>query len=368
VTKGRAVRILHVYKDYFPILGGIENHVRMLAEAEVRAGHQVNVLVTNPANLPARELMNGVKVIRALRLATLASTPLSPTLPIYTRTLPADIVHLHSPYPLGELAQFLFGWGRPYVLSFHAEVVKQKRLLHLYRPLLHQVLKRANRLVCACEPNLRSSTDLAPFAHKVSCVPYGVDPLPEAAPLIPKRGPTLLFVGKHRHYKGVDDLLKAMVELPEAFLLIAGSGPQTREWQNLAGQLQLGDRVSFLGELPDADLPGIYASGDVFVLPSNSRAEFFGKVLQEAQSVGLPCVVTELGTGTSFVVQHGVTGLVVPPRDPPALAQGLRTLIADPELRQKMGEAARARVLAEFTPEVMVERIQEVYRLALTGK
>lgn len=359
------MRILHVYKDYFPILGGIENHVRMLAEAEVRAGHQVRVLVTNPANLPAREVMNGVKLIRALRLATIASTPLSPTLPIYTRTLPADIVHLHSPYPLGELAQFVFGRGRPYVLSFHAEVVKQKRLKHLYRPLLRQVLAGANRLVAACEPNLRSSLDLAPFAPKVSLVPYGVEPLPEAAPLIPRRGPTLLFVGKHRHYKGVDDLLKALVELPEAYLLIAGSGPQTSEWQNLAGQLQLGDRVSFLGELPDADLPGIYASGDIFVLPSNSRAEFFGKVLQEAQSVGLPCVVTELGTGTSFVVQGGVTGLVVPPCDPPALARALRTLLENPELRRQMGAAGKARVLAEFTPEVMVERIQEVYRLAL---
>jgi rhamnosyl/mannosyltransferase len=123
--------------------------------------------------------------------------------------------------------------------------------------------------------------------------------------------------------------------------------------------------VTFVGEVDDDDLPGWYARGDVFVLPSNSRAEAYGLVLLEAMASGLPCVSTELGTGTSWIVQDEVTGLVVPPMDPPAMAAALRRLAADEALRERMGRAGRARVETEFLVDRMVERVQQVYEDAL---
>jgi hypothetical protein len=102
-------RILHVYKDYFPVLGGIENHVRDLAEAQAAAGYAVTVLVHSLDRHTHVEELNGVRVIKAGRLATVASTPVGLALPwLLSRERP-DLVHLQFPYPFGEAAQLFFG-------------------------------------------------------------------------------------------------------------------------------------------------------------------------------------------------------------------------------------------------------------------
>jgi glycosyltransferase involved in cell wall biosynthesis len=141
----RTLRIVHVYKDYDPVLGGIENHLKQLAIAQTAVGHQVTVLVTRPKDEPSLAQMNGVTVLRAPRIATVASTPLSLELPRILSRLPADIVHLHSPYPVGELSQWLFGRG-PYVITYHSDVIKQQGFLRLYRPFLRRVLQNAARM------------------------------------------------------------------------------------------------------------------------------------------------------------------------------------------------------------------------------
>lgn len=125
----------------------------------------------------------------------------------------------------------------------------------------------------------------------------------------------------------------------EARLLIGGDGPKRAEWEALAQQLGVAHKIQFLGLIPDEDLPGFYASGDIFVLPSNSRVESFGIVLQEAMAAARSCVTTELGTGTSWLVQDGITGLVVPPKDPVALADAINSLLADHDKRLQMGRA-----------------------------
>ena len=357
------MHIVHVYKDYYPILGGIENHVRALAEQQAAAGHNVAVLVTNPGRLPARELRARVTVVRAPRLATVASTPISPTLPLLLRSLQPDITHLHFPYPVGEASQWLFGKDRPYVITYHSDVVRQKAILRLYRPLMERVLRGAARILPTSENYVRSSPYLRPHVERCTVVPLSVDPVPyaRATPLLPPAAvPTLLFVGRHRYYKGLDDLLRALPGLP-ARLLVGGDGPMRGEWQRLAGELGLGAQVTFLGDVSDVELPNLYASADIFVLPANSRAEAFGTVILEAMAAGLPCITTELGTGTSFVVQHEKTGLVVPPRDPAALRAALQRLLDDPTLRRQMGAAGRARAHAEFTPQQLLRRVQAVY-------
>jgi rhamnosyl/mannosyltransferase len=138
-----------------------------------------------------------------------------------------------------------------------------------------------------------------------------------------------------------------------------------QSWHALAQELGLAERVSFVGEVDDDDLPGYYRQADLFVLPSNARSEAFGIVLLEAMASGLPCVATELGTGTSWIVQDGVTGFVVPPLNPTAMAQAINTIAADETLRQRFGQAALVRVKAEFSKEVMVRRVIQVYEALL---
>ncbi len=119
--------------------------------------------------------------------------------------------------------------------------------------------------------------------------------------------------------------------------------------------------ISWLGEVSDDDLPGLYHPADLFVLPASHPSEAFGLVQVEAMAAGLPVVCTELGTGTTYVNHDGVTGLVVPPRDPDRLAAAINTLIADPERRAALGRAAQARARDEFDLNVMVDRILELY-------
>jgi glycosyltransferase involved in cell wall biosynthesis len=201
-------------------------------------------------------------------------------------------------------------------------------------------------------------------------VPLGIDlarfPVRERRPLAGP--PTLLFVGRLRYYKGLDTLLYALRALPEVRLTVVGDGPMRASWQRLARELGIAERVDFVGEVDEAMLPTYYARADLFVLPANARAEAFGTVLLEAMAAGLPVVSTEVGTGTSWVNQDGVTGRVTPPRDPTALAAAIGELLAAPEKLAAMGRAARARVEAEFTLPMMVARVQAVYERALAAQ
>jgi rhamnosyl/mannosyltransferase len=170
-----------------------------------------------------------------------------------------------------------------------------------------------------------------------------------------------LFVGKLRYYKGLNYLLEALRELPRAQLIVVGTGPMERAWRALARRLGVAERVVFVGQVRDAELPAYYAACDIFVLPASERSEAFAAVLLEAMAAGKPVVCTELGTGTSFVNVDGETGFVVPARASRALAAALTRLMNDADLRAHMGAAGRARVHQEFTLEKMVERVMAVY-------
>jgi rhamnosyl/mannosyltransferase len=392
------LNILHIYKDYPPILGGIENHVRVLGEGQAARGHRVTVLVTNPAGRRTRTSTDdGVNVIRAGRLATVASTPLSLALPWQLARQRPDVVHLHFPYPVGEVSQWLLRRGQRTIMTYHSDVVRQASILKFYRPLMQRVLRSTDAIIVGSPP-MRRSAFLADLQDKVHFVPYGIplarfsaapgdadlrrvcahylgaparylsgqaqyldgqaqDPSQETprSPL-----PVLLFVGRLRYYKGLDSIIRALSQI-EARLIVAGSGPMLDEWRSLAETTGVAERIAWLGEVPDADLPALYHLADLFVLPASHPSEAFGLVQVEAMAAGLPVVCTELGTGTSYVNQDGVTGFVVPPRSPEALAGAVNRLLADPALRERMGEAAQARATAEFAMEVMVERVLALY-------
>lgn len=365
--------ILHIYKDYYPVLGGIENHIRVIAEVQAAHGHRVTVLVTSSRGPTIRENLGGVHVIKARRLATVASAPLSPALASILRRLRPDILHLHSPYPVAEMAYLLAGSARASVLTYHSDVVRQKSILRFYLPIFWRVLHKVDAIIATSENYVRTSPYLQQVRDKCVVIPLGTDVARiantdrAASQAIRARygEPLLLFVGKLRYYKGLQYLIAALSQLPDVKLLVVGTGPMAKEWQTLTVQWNIAERVIFTGEIPDEDLPAYYHAADLFVLPACERSEAFGTVLLEAMAAGLPLVTTELGTGTSWVNQDGVTGLVVPPRDPIALASAIRQLLDNAVLRQEMGQRAFDRVRTEFTQEVMVERILALYRQLL---
>jgi rhamnosyl/mannosyltransferase len=379
------MRILHIYKDYYPILGGIENHVRVLAEAGVARGHDVAVLVTSHDRHTRHEELNGVKLIKTSRWINVSSAPISPAMFFEARKLSrtADIIHLHFPYPLGEMARLFSGARAKTIITYHSDIVRQKMLRTVYQPFLWRILRQTDRLIATSGRYLDTSPYLSRFRNKCSIIPLGTD----VAQFAQLKSDTvadlhsslqaygtksldtphfvLLSVGRLRYYKGLDDLIRALPQIPNAKYVIVGDGPMYDEWQQLARSLGVAERVFFAGEVSDWELPYYYAACDLFVLPANARAEAFGTVIVEALAAGKPVISTEVGTGTSWVNVHGETGLVVPPHDPPALAAAINRLLSDDQLRNRLGRAAQLRAQEEFTVERMIDRVYAEYERLL---
>lgn len=357
------LRVVHVYKDIYPVVGGMENHVRLLCRGLARLPDiQPRILVTSQDRHSSVGMLDGVPVMRTARIAAPASTPLSPRLVLELRRLRPDLIHLHFPYPVGEVAALLAVPQVPTIITYQSDIVRQRGLLVLYAPLLRRVLARANAIIATSEAYLEGSPWLAANRDRCVIIPLGIDLTPFLGVTPRSDGRTLLFVGRFRYYKGLHYLLEALVEVPDARLLLVGSGGQERELRAQVVRLRLSERVEFLGNVSDADLPAVYGRADLFVLPACERSEAFGLVLVEAAASGLPLISTELGTGTSYVNINRETGLVVPSRDSHALAGAIRDLLADPDTRHRYGTAARARAVSHFAIERVVDQVAALYR------
>lgn len=372
------MRVLLLYKDYYPVVGGIENCIRLLARGLRERGVDARVLVTNTGTATTREAVDGVPVTRTGRQAHILSTPIS--LPFFAelrRQMAAvDLVHLHAPYPPAELAQLLLGRSKPAVITYHSDIVRQRRTGKLYAPLLRKVLQRAALVAASSPVYIESSPFLQNVRTKCRVIHFGIE-TERFAETEQVRGdaqrlrrqyddlPLLLFIGRLRHYKGVDVLIRAMHRI-KARLLIIGTGPMQEAWQNLAQAEGLVDKVFFLGDASEREGLAARYAAELFVLPSTNRAEALGIVQLEAMACGMPVVCTELGTGTSYVNRNGVTGVVVSPNDPQALAAAINRLLVSPALRAKMGAEGRRRVREAFSFHSMIDSTIAFYQEALS--
>jgi rhamnosyl/mannosyltransferase len=147
----------------------------------------------------------------------------------------------------------------------------------------------------------------------------------------------------------------------DAKLVVVGTGPMRERLVPMAHEM-LGDRFIYVHKVRDEELADFYQAADLFCLPSTSRAEAFGISALEAMACGLPVITTELGTGTSVVNEHERTGLVVRPRDVAGLADAIRLILAEDDLRTTFGRAARQRAEVDFSMKAMLHGVAEVYR------
>ena len=373
------MRVVHIFKDYYPpTTGGIEQHMNLLCKRLAR-DVDVTVLVPSRSRRRLQEREDGVQLLRVPEFGRYASVPLCPTMPVELRRLRPDIVHIHFPNPMGDLAYLMSGCQAPLIITYHADIIKQRVFVPSYRPILRWLFDRAQRIIVASAEYMASSQFLGCYRGKCTIIPYGVDlgglalRDGEAAAVEALRRslgigtPLVLFVGVLRYYKGLDVLLQAMAKVRRGRLVIVGRGPERATLEAIAAQLGVAGRVIFTGEVSEARLRVLLHAADVFVLPSIDRCEAFGIAQLEAMACGAPVVSTDLPTGVRFVNRDGETGVLVPPRDPDALAEALNRLSHAPELRSRLGQTARARIEAEFTAEQMAVKTLEVYRKVVAG-
>ena len=177
----------------------------------------------------------------------------------------------------------------------------------------------------------------------------------------------VITAGRLHPSKGHDDLIRAVATLRRAgrdvTLRLAGNGPQRAELDALAAELGVADAVTFLGSLGEDDLMAELRASDVFA--GASHREPLGVVFMEAMSLGLATVATDAG-GVPEIITSGQDGLLVPPKNPDALAEVLTKLADDPALRRRLGEAGRASIAANFDSRIGARTLYE--RLDETGR
>ena len=369
----RPLRVTMVNKYYYPPhLGGVETVVRYLSEGLVEyAGAAVTAIVCNEGRERVEERIAGVDVVRLPRQFALSSAPIALSMPRELRcaarsSAPPDVIHLHQPYPWGDLSWLQAAQDVPTVVSYHSDIVRQKHLLAAYRPFLERTLDLADLIVTSSPNMIANSSFLAPRANKCRVVDYGLHVEDIADPPVAVLAHAeqiraehhgrriVLFVGRLVYYKGVDVLVRAMADV-DADLVLIGRGPLESELREIAIAHGLADRVSFVAPLDDAGLAAYYRAADVFALPSVAESEAFGLVQIEAHAAGTPVVSTDLPTSVPYANLDGVTGSIVPVGDSAALASALRRLLADDALRERLGAQARERALSQFTVARMVE-------------
>lgn len=364
-----------------PAVGGTERQAHSLAAGLVKAGHRVTVLTLARQDAPSREVLDGVQVERALAargrgFAFAASYGLS--LLRHLRRLLAGhaVLHAHHLY-LEAMAAAWAGMraGLPAIAKVacggpdgdFARLRRSRTSVGL--PLLRR-LHRVVAITTETEAELLANG----FAsNRIARIPNGVDLArftPAADPAIAQArvgfGPeTVVFLGRLDPQKGLDLALAAWARVTDrrtkARLVLAGDGPARPALTDQVEALSLGRSVRFLGTRPDPET--LLQASQIFLLPS--RSEGMSNALLEAMASGLACVASRIG-GNSDLLEHGLTGLLTPPGDAPALADALGLLLEDAPLRRRLGVAARAAVADRYGMNRVIQQYAALYA-ELTG-
>jgi glycosyltransferase involved in cell wall biosynthesis len=224
----------------------------------------------------------------------------------------------------------------------------------------------SSRIVCVSESDRQLALKLGVGNRKIlNTVRYGIydTPVTLAQPAI--QPPRLIMVARFNEQKDQATLLKAIAQLPNfvGHVDFVGSGPSLESCKTLAQTLGVSEKVAFLGDR--RDVPDLLAKSQIFVLATHY--EGLPISILEAMRGGLPVIGSSVN-GIPEEVDHGITGLVVPPRDPSALANAILSLVESPQLRQAMGTAARQRFEREFVVDRMVRETEAIYAELLGTK
>jgi glycosyltransferase involved in cell wall biosynthesis len=369
------MRILHVYRTYFPDPpGGLQEAIRQIALATVPNGTDNTVFTLSQITEPKVLVRPEGLVVRERSWAEPASCNLGGAAAFKTFKALAqksDVLLYHYPWPFADVLDLL---TRPHcskVMLYHSDIVRQRWLGAAYGPLMRRTMRQMD-VVIATSPAYAATSPVLSHPEvrdKVRVIPLGINEDSYDAvgdPSIFERlgllqgEPFFLFVGVLRYYKGTHFLVRAAKALG-AKVVIAGSGPEDGQLKALAADLGA-HQVVFAGQVSDAEKTSLLKSCRALVLPSHLRSEAFGMVLVEAAMFGKPMISCEIGTGTSFVNDHEQTGFVVPPENPSALATAMSTLLTNEGLAASMGAAARGRYEQLFSGAALGLAYNELYK------
>jgi glycosyltransferase involved in cell wall biosynthesis len=368
-----------MFSDYYPphIGGGVERVVHELSRGLAAKGADVRLFTLNTSDAPDREVMDGVEVFRApaveltrrIGVQSAVSPQLFSLALAELRRKPPDLLHAHSRFFFSTVVatSLSLALRLPLVTTLHVGAMDTIAKAYRYPVLAYEqtvgraVVRRSQRIVAVSEAVAAHAARLGAAPDKVRVIPNAVDSLSfHVAPEATDGGLRVVFVGRLIDNKGPQFLVEAapaiFAQHPEAEIVFAGEGPLEAALKARAHELGIDGRVRFLGVCDD--VAGLLSRCHVFVRPS--LTEGMPLTVLEAMACALPVVATAVG-GTPEVVEDGVTGILVRPRDVGGLAHALNRLLGDADLRTRLGRNGRELVEKTYTWERVVERNLEVY-------
>jgi rhamnosyl/mannosyltransferase len=379
------MKIIHVGKYYLPFYGGIENFMAGLMSEQAKQGHQVQTIVHQHRRKQkfVSEKFGDATVHRTPTHGNLLFVPIAPSFGKYLKQVvdefKPDVIHLHMPNVSCFWALFSKKLRKiPWVIHWHSDVVgaapdwRIKLLYPFYRLFEKALLSSAKKVIATSEPYLETSKPLVDFIDKCEVVELGIEDRKLKALLNEKENEELklLCIGRLTYYKGHEVLIKALSKARRQGidLSIVGTGELEDSLKSLVDNLELEEKVHFLGSLSDELLEQELKGCDLLCLPSLERTEAFGVVLLEAMRASKPCLVTNVdGSGMSWVVQGEETGFVVQAGDVDALANKLSEIYDNKGVLKKLGENGRRRFESEFTIEKIAAKINDIYEEVISS-
>ncbi|MEX0749805.1 MAG: glycosyltransferase family 4 protein [Dehalococcoidia bacterium] len=335
-------------------------HTRRWVEHFARLGHEAHVISFRPADIDGATVhhIDGLEAIGKARYVVHARRVRA-----LVRELAPDLVHALHLTSYGFLAG-LTGVQPSIVSVWGTDVLEAPTLTPMHRWVTQRALSRAGAITATGLRLAEATLPYVPSGKGVIVIPYGVE-LGRFTPR-PREERARLTVGATSRLspeKGLPHLLRATGMLRDRGidiqLVLAGEGPSRKQVEGLIKDLRLGDRVELLGDVPHEDVPAVLQRLDVFALPSTW--EGFGVSAVEASAMQLPIVASDIH-GIPDVVVDGQTGLLVPPANAAPIAGAIEELARDAPLRQRMGEAGRAFVEANYRwsdNAALMERLYE---------
>ncbi|WP_031482283.1 glycosyltransferase [Streptomyces bicolor] len=376
-----------------PDAGGQNVYVAHLAGRLVRRGHEVIVYTRrDDPRLPERVTTpDGFQVVHvpAGPAAPIPKDELPPYIPEFGDFLarewaaePPDVVHAHFWMSGWAALAGARGLGVPVVQTYHALGTVKRRYQGAAdtsprdRIAIETVVGReCSRIIATCKDEVAELEAMGLSRQHISVVPCGVDPdrfAPVAGIRRPRSAPRrLLAVGRLVPRKGFDRAIRALADVPDAELLIAGgpepalllAEPEAERLRAIADECGVADRVTLLGGVGRERMPGLMSSADLVL--SLPRYEPFGIVPVEAMACCAPVLATAVG-GQLDTVVDGVTGVLVPAEDDHDISGTIRRLLADPERLARYGAQGRRRVLARYTWDRVAEGVTGAYSAVST--
>jgi len=364
----KKLKITHVFRYAHPHIGGVESVINQINESLPDSEFEKEVLCCS--NIDKSSLDNGVKYTRCKYLFEFASNTISPVFLWKLSRVKTDILHYHMPFIFAVICHFI---ARPkckkVFVSYHAKIVGFDKYMRFFNGIYKRFWNIADKIHVLSPQIIDTDEMLYKNRGKCAVVPFGInlDDYVQSAPDDVQKfrekyanNKIILAMGRYERKKGFIYLIKAMEQVENAVLLIAGDGSYRKQFEDYISEHNLADKVKLLGFVTAKNEKNLlFDACDIFVLPSES--ESFGIVQLEAMKHSKPVINTNLGTGVNYVSVDKETGLTVEPKNPEQLAQAINKLLNDDTIRHQYGQNAKKRVEELFEIGKVKMKYQRLY-------